>query len=361
MLTLIGGLGAASAALAIDVNEHQAVNGVLAGAYQCQQLGGAAGGDDACRGGLALQPELDYAPTEADELFVKLGLGVGNGLNTISPFELAPWAADLDADVRDINGRGRSYLLEAWYAHTVALGGAGTLRLTGGIIDPAFYVNENAYANGEFTQFSNEIFVNSRSTFLPAYDCGGALVWQLGDWTLTGVGMAVGDNDDGRAYTWYGAEVDYRLETRLGEGHYRVMYSGTSNDYPDPNGMQLKAREAVSLSFDQELGEGFGVFLRMAWQAEDAAVTYAADYSGGVDINGRLWGREGDNVGIGYGYLEGGNTGLEHTRAFETYYRLGVNDTLALTADVQWMQDVYHRYQAGPEGWIFGVRAVAEF
>ena len=32
----------------------------------------------------------------------------------------------------------------------------------------------------------NEVFVNSRNAFLPAYDWGGALVWKYQDWTLRG-------------------------------------------------------------------------------------------------------------------------------------------------------------------------------
>ena len=109
-----------------------------------------------CRGALPFQPELVYNPTEQDQLFVKLGFAAGNGLNEVSPFVLAPWAADLEADVKDINGRDRSYLLEAWYAHTFKLAEDNSLQITGGIIDPAFYVNENAYANDEYTQFMNE-------------------------------------------------------------------------------------------------------------------------------------------------------------------------------------------------------------
>ena len=54
---------------------------------------------------------------------------------------------------------------------------------------------------------------------------------------------------------------------------------------------------------------------------------------------------------------------LGHTRAFEAYYRLGLTDELAVTADLQWMRD---DYRAGADdedrdGWIFGLRFTAAF
>ena len=172
------------------------------------------GSDNLCRGAVPFQPELVYNPTEQDQFFVKFGFAAGNGLNEVSPFVLAPWAADLEDDVKDINGRDRSYLLEAWYAHTFKLGEDHSVQITGGIVDPAFYVNENAYANDEYTQFMNEAFVNARNAFLPAYDWGGVLVWKLKDRTFSGVGMNVGENDDGNNYNYYAAEADYTSQPR---------------------------------------------------------------------------------------------------------------------------------------------------
>ena len=51
---------------------------------------------------------------------------------------------------------------------------------------------------------------------------------------------------------------------------------------------------------------------------------------------------------------------IARTNVFEAYYRFVVNDYLAVTADVQYMKD---KYREGDDvnGWIFGMRAVAEF
>jgi hypothetical protein len=349
----------AAPAAGYDVTDKLAINGLLSGAGQCQSISGVDDADDKCRGGMAIQPEIVFTPTKIDEFYLKLGYGVGNGLNEVSPFALSAWAADLEDDVKDINGRNRDYLLEAWYAHTFELGEANTLTATLGIIDPAFYVNQNAYANDEFTQFMNEVFVNSHNSFLPAYDAGAVLIWKGGALTLAGVGMNVGENDDGNGWNYYAAELGYRLDSALGEGNYRVKYSGTSEDFLDPDGESEGRLQGLSLSFDQELGSVLGAFVRMAWQEDDATVTYKAEYSGGLDIKGTPWGRGEDNIGIGYAYLDGGNEDIDYTHVFETYYRFVVNDYLAVSADVQYMKDEYH-VDDSPKGWILGLRATAE-
>ncbi len=374
---------------AYDINDKLSIGGLFAGAYQCQEVSGLEDSDNICRGALPFQPELIYNPTDQDQLFVKFGFAAGNGLNENSPFVLAPWGADLEADVKDINGRNRSYLLEAWYAHTFKLAEDNRIQITGGIVDPAFYVNENAFANDEYTQFMNEAFVNARNAFLPAYDVGGVLVWKFKDCTFSAVGMNVGENDDGNNYNYHAAEIDCRLKTAVGEGNYRIMYSGTSREFLDPTGENLENKEGWNLSFDQELGSVVGAFLRFGWQSDDPLVDFTAEYTGGFDFKGAAWGRENDNIGIAFGYLEGpgwsptveeeivepedpsvvdgteeapeeANQVIARTNVVEAYYRFALNDYLAISADVQYMKDKY-REGDDVDGWVFGLRAVSEF
>ncbi len=187
--------------------------------------------------------------------------------------------------------------------------------------------------------------------------------WELGDWSASAVAMNVGENDDGNNYNFFGAQLAYHLETELGPGNYRLILAGTSDDFLDPTGTKATRRFSGGVSFDQALGEVVGAFLRLAWQDDDALVDYEAIYSGGLNLKGVGWGRENDNVGLGYAYLTGGNAGLDHTQAFEAYYRFGLTDELAVTADLQWMRD---DYRAGADdedrdGWIFGLRFTAAF
>lgn len=388
------------ASLAYDVNDKLSINLLVAGAGQCQQVAGA-DGENICRGALPAQPSLTWNPTKQDQVFVKLGFAAGNGLNDTGPFVLAPWAADLEDDTKNINGRDYNYLFEAWYAHTFQLAADNSIRLVGGIVDSTSYLNQNAYAADEYTQFTNEVFVNARSADLPSYDQGGAIIWSIKDLTFSAVAMNVGENADGNNYNYFAGEIAYRLSTQLGEGNYRVMYSETSREFLDPTGQNLEHREGWYLSFDQALGKHFGAFVRMGWQSDNPLIEYESEYSGGFNISGSLWGREKDNIGIGFAYLQGPNWGpqidshaadtveevapdddvdtgndeplvvetdtgadiaqvLARTNVFETYYRFVVNDYLAVTADVQYMQDKYRQGGEDVDGWIFGLRAVVE-
>ena len=94
----------------------------MAGAYQYQDFSEAAGADNAGKGALPFQPEISFKPTENDEIFTKFGFAAGNGLNEDSPFVLAPWVADLEDNVKHINGNSRNYLLTAWYKHALSQG-----------------------------------------------------------------------------------------------------------------------------------------------------------------------------------------------------------------------------------------------
>lgn len=376
-------------ASAYDLTERFSIGAVLGAAGQCQEgLGGAVDADgqalseDTCRGGMPFQLELSVRPSERDELYALLGFAVDNGLNTVSPFVLAPWAVDLEDDLRDINGRGRDYLLQAWYKHTVTLAEDTRLGATFGIIDSTAYLDENAYANDELTQFMNEAFVNSGGFNLPSYDAGAALELALGNWEISAAALNIGENDDGNNYNFWGAQLGYRLDTALGEGNYRAVITGTSTAFFKPRADLGEATEGTEgtedgtplaaddtpektalmgygLSFDQALGDHLGAFLRLTWTDHKDILDYRGLYTGGLNIGGGLWGREADNVGIAYGYLDGADTGIADTNVAELYYRFAANDFLALTADIQYMADAYDTGQ-DIEGWIVALRLVAE-
>jgi porin len=350
----------ATPALAYDINEQLSIGGVLAGAIQCQSLSDAPGYSNSCEGAVPFQPEFSFRPTEADEVFFKFGFAAGNGLDESTPFNISPWAAFLEEDVKNINGRNRDYLLTAWYKHTFSFADDHQLGTSFGIIDATDYLDENAYANDEYTQFMNPALTNGPNVFLPSYDLGMALEWDDGPWGLRAVLMNIGENDDGNNTDFYGLQAGYRVDTTLGAGHYRFILTGASEDFLDPTGTQLVDRAATLLSFDQEFGQAVGGWIRFGWQTDKAAVDYNALYSGGIDFKGRAWGRDADNIGLGYAYLNGANQDIETSHVAEAYYRWQLGEVLGLTADVQYQVDDY-KVGGGPRGWTFGLRAAAEF
>ena len=152
----------------------------------------------------------------------------------------------------------------------------------------------------------------------------------------------------------------YHVDSSMGAGNYRLVIAGTSKDFLNSAGTQLESRQSVLVSLDQELGEQLGVFMRLGWQDEKAAVEYDAIYSGGLDIKGNAWGRNGDNIGVGYAYLSGGSLDIESSEVAEAYYPWQLGQVFALTADIQYQQDKY-KTAIGPSGLILGLRATAEF
>jgi porin len=348
-------------AAAYEVTDKLSFNGILAGAYQYQVLAESSPDyNDTGRGAVTFQAEISYTPTGQSEVFIKFGFAAGNGLNDgTSPFYLAPWAATLEDDVKDINGRNRDYLLSAWYKHSFKFTNGQQLALTGGIIDATDYLDENAYSNDEFTQFMNEALVNGPQGFLPSYDIGGAIDWELGQFGVKGVVMNVGENDNGKNYNYYGVQFSYSQTSHIGEGNYRIILNSTSEDFFNPEGTQVEKLSALLLSFDQELGDTLGAWVRFGWANDDTAVKWQGLYSGGINIMGNLWERPDDNIGIGYAYLEGGNMGIDNSQVFETYYRYVFNDYLAASADIQYMKDSME-LSGNTNGWILGVRLTAE-
>ena len=358
LVTVIMVIVMQSSIKAYDLSDTVAIGGVLALGYQYQILDREDGGDD--EGGVAVpfQPQLNFRPTDVDEFFVKFGFAAGNGLNDKTPFTISPWAADLEDDVKDINGRKRDYLLTAWYKHVFELGPELTLGVSGGLIDATDYLNDNAFSNDEYTQFMNAALVNGPH-ILPSYDIGGAIELDVRRFALKAVVMDIGENDDGNNFTFFGMQLEYTVSTAFGDGTYRLIGTGGTQAFLDPSGASRKARVGLLLSFDQELGDITGAFLRIGWQTADAAVDFKAIYSGGLNLSGKLWRRPQDNIGMAYAYLVGGNTGLNHTQVFEIYVRFVLNAYIALSVDLQYMDEPLEG-GGGPRGWIPGLRLAAE-
>jgi hypothetical protein len=352
-------IGLTSHALGVEINENLSIGGVVAATYQYQDVNDS-DADSGGRGGLAMQPEISFKPTDKNELFAKFGFGAGNGLNEISPYILAPWAANLENDVKDINGRNRDYLLTAWYKHTFQFGESVSLGLTGGLIDATDYLDENAFSNDEFTQFMNEALVNGPNGFFPSFDIGGGAELEMGNFSVKGVIMDIGENDDGNSYTFYGVQLGYTLETSLGKGNYRLIIDGTSKDFLDTDGVHKERLVCVLLSFDQYFGDIFGAWIRFGRQDDKAAVDCESLLSGGINISGKIWGRENDNFGIGYAYINGGNMDLDSSHVAEAYVRFALDEYVALTLDVQYMKDEYNDVD-DPHGFIYGLRLAFEF
>jgi porin len=350
-------------AYAYDLNEKLSIEGTLTGVYQYGDFD-AEGIDDADRGAAVLDLGINFHPSDSDEFQVTLSYAAGNGLNSIVPFSLVPFADDLEDDLKDINGRNRDYLLEAWYKHTFVLSENVSLGMTGGIIDSTVYIDDNNFANDECSQFMNEIFVNHRNVNLPSYDLGGVIELGIANFSIRGLMMntkyEAGD-ESFKNYNYYALQIGYALDTALGKGNYRIYGFTTSKRFQDWDETGEERLQGVGISADQQLSSIIGVFARLGWQDDAAVIDHEAAYSGGININGKLWGRENDEIGIGYAYLTGADQAdIDSTNAIEAYSKFKISDFSDITLDVQYVNDNMKQNE-DRNGFIYGVRANAYF
>jgi len=320
---------------------------------------------DTTRGTVVTDITTNYRPTNQDELELVVSFASGDSLNDISPFSTPAYADDLEDDLEDINGRGRDYVLTAWYKHTFMISENTSFGLTAGIIDATEYVDDNTFANDEVSQFMNEIFVNNTLFVPPSYDAG--IVGELEfaeNWSLKGTWMnsknvdrtVEEENGLDRTYNYYAGQLEFHPKLAYGQGNYRLMAYATSNDFADSDGTGTKNIHGLNLSLDQELGETFGMFARFAWQDDDAGVDHDEFYTSGLWVNGSLWGRPNDEAGFGYAYLEGTNDSINDTDALEGYIKFQLFDHADISFDVQYVDQETDNEEDDPYGFIYGIR-----
>jgi len=350
-------------ASAYDVNDKLTINGTLTGVYQYGDYD-IKGTNNKDGGAAILDLGVNFYPSDTDEFQITTSFAAGNGLNKNNPFSLVPYADDLEDNLKNINGRNRDYLLEAWYKHTFKLNEKTSLALTGGIIDSTRYIDDNAFANCETAQFMNQIFVNHKNVNLPSYDLGGALELNISNFSMRGVVMNTKFEDQEetfRNYDYYALQIGYSLETSMGDGNYRVYGFTTSKRFTDWDETGKARLKGIGISADQQLSPIIGVFVRAGWQDDAAVIDHEAIYSGGVNINGKLWGREKDEIGLGYAYLSGADdSDIDNTNAIESYIKFQLSEFNDISLDIQYIDDNL-KHEDNRKGFIYGVRANAYF
>ena len=315
---------------------------------------------DRTRGSAIADLAFDYSLSSRNRVGTLLRWAAGSALNNTGGLTLPPYGGDVEDNVRDINGHERDYLLEAWLEHRLEPARGASLTFRGGIIDASNYVDRNAFANDEFSQFMNSAFVLNHLAGIPAYDPGATIEFQSGHWTATAVAMRSRD-EGARSYTYYGAEVGRTTRTVAGEGNYRLFVFSTSSDFEDPDRGGHRPLRGASVSVDQYLVSWLGVFARIGYQSH-VAPDYERLYSAGVHLEGLLWNRPGDAAGIAVARLDGeDHSTLAHTDVLEFYTRFALHRRVDLSFDVQYMKDRQQDTQTNPHVVVLGTRLNLSF
>jgi len=272
-------------------------------------------------------------------------------------------------------------LIEAWYEHYLK---SIPITITFGKIDATRYIDTNQYANDETTQFLGDIFKNSPAIEFPDDNSAGIrlLITPSDFLDIELLTMdADGDWEDIFDNVFFAVQFNFKTKFLEKSGNYRV-YGWLNNKNHTKWGNISKNKEenyGFGLSFDQEITDTLGVFVRYGWQnpevyvedaEEDADFSLEQSWSIGFQFSGCLWKRDNDVFGIAFGkvipsddYKKANNRNAETESHLETYYNFKVNDHLSISPDIQLIWNPYGCDGVSGDKTIFvgGIRTQVDF
>ncbi|MEO2068922.1 MAG: carbohydrate porin [Desulfurobacteriaceae bacterium] len=290
---------------------------------------------------------LSFKPRENGELFLRLHAGEGSGADSIEAF------ANLNTFADDNPENEATFkLLEAYYKEEFL---DGKLKIAVGKTEPPVFIDDNEYANDEYSQFVGKPFVNNpiidgEFQFAPIVSASllignleftalvqsneqkKNLVYKNGEWTVEEKDLY----SDMFKNPFWAVQVKF---SRNG-GNYRLYYwedladhikvgEDTTNPVQEPS---VDKSFGVGVSFDQEIFENFGIFGRAAF-ANDV---YEVKKFVSLGVSSNI---KDDTLAFGWAALFP-NKKLENNKTehhFEGYYRKKVGKDFYITPDIQYI------------------------
>lgn len=221
-----------------------------------------------------------------------------------------------------------------------------------GKIDPGAHINGNRFAGSGNTQFFGQPWATNPARAFPDNGLGAMVKVAPVDWLW--VHGVISDSDAVSTHspfgTWsgnlfYAGELGFKFKLPdLGEGNYRLMLWQRVTDSDTGTGF--------SLSFDQNLGPDFGVFLRYGVNGGDL-IPVEQIAAAGLSLL-RPFGRHEDQAGIAIAWTRPSDSSLRDEYAAEVYYRLQLTRGMELSGSVQAVKDP----SASDQDWtgVFGLR-----
>jgi len=250
-------------------------------------------------------------------LFLNVSLSFGNGLNKTfekSGFNSLPSADDLERDVKDINGTGRKYLLEAYLSYK-----GRSKKFYVGFLDTTAFFDPNEFANDEQNQFLNTDLVNNPLATLPSYNPALILNLNFNHNFSFQFGWSQGDPD---------TESVYLTQLGFSSEDYHIFLYYTHSP--------LEEVKSFGISSDYSF-ENFGFFFRFGKNNLN-------EYSYFVSVGG-TFSFKGKEIGIGYAFKKGKE--LKNANVLETYFKHILSEHFHITFDYQLIEDVKNTYVLG--------------
>lgn len=297
-----------------------------------------AAGEDVIDGSISADLEISAPIAGVGEAFLALEAGDGRGLDgdEIDSF----YGVNADAGVADT-----VKMIEAWYEQTFH---NALFTLTLGKLDITNYFDANDVANDETTQFLSTGFVNNIAIEFPDNSVGVRFMASPLDMLDISVGVQSGDSDweDIADKPFLIVEAVFKPGFGGLIGNYRVNAWNNRSEHKeikDPS--HTRARNwGVGVSIDQKVMKILTLFARLGYQDDSVNAVDVAVSAGGV-LDGSLWGRSEDMVGVATGHaflsddFEDAETNTKDERHVEIYYRMFVNKNISVTPDIQVMNN----------------------
>jgi hypothetical protein len=318
------------------------------------------GGDDnAIDGTFRADLTVGAKLSEQGKAFVVFEGGAGEGVSRIGP---TLWGINKVAS----DSSSHLYILEAWYEHEFL---NKALIFTMGKVDLTNYFDTNTVANSETMQFMASGFRNSIAVEFPNNGLGARLTINPGELVDIHVGWQEGNGDwkDVIESSFVIGEID--IKPKLGElqGNYRFYGWTNGTNHTQWNHPENTKEDGwgVGASIDQQITKSLTIFGRVGYEDPDIYMTKLA-WSAGLGISGNLWSRDKDMLGLAYGmaHLSGGyenslrmqgiNPEAEHHA--EVFYRIAVNDHVAISPDIQYITNAMGD-KSRDDVWVLGIRA----
>ena len=332
-----------------------------------------ANGDDAKNTAEAsYSMDLEFEKSFADYGLAFLHLETGDGAGVENNLKVF---SNVNRDVDDSDNR--VSVTEVWYEHYFK---SLPSILTFGKIDPTAYFDTNQYANDECTQFLGRIFRNSPVLEFPDDNAFG-LRMAIEPNDFLGIELAAmdadGDWENVFDHVFFAGEFTVKPKLLKRDGNYRFYgwYNDKNHIRWDNSLADKKASYGFGLSFDQQISEILGVFVRYGWQdpnvyAQGSDFSLEQSWSAGLQLGGSLWGRDEDILAIAFGqvapsddYKEANSLRAKSEEHFEVYYSFKVNDHLTLSPDLQVIWNPYGGDAANGDDTIVvgGIRSQVDF
>jgi hypothetical protein len=302
---------------------------------------------------------LEAAVSEHGKVTIVLEAGDGKGidatLGSLSTAAYDPYLTNITASNPDSTNIVVPSVSQLYYEGDYS---EENLIATIGKIDVNGMFDENAYANDETDQFMSGIFVRSSGTdfaeldqyYAPAV----ALQYSAGKWIDLSFIAANGNGDgfnDVFDYMYLVGQINFKANLGNQAGNYRFYAISDHRRSAQTTFTKISDGSKTSntgwgLSFDQAVADHVGLFARYSSQDDGIAENIVkSSWSMGTLLEGILWGRDRDTVGIAYGSVNlnhkadlaaalGTSNSGDETHA-EAFYKFGVSRQFTLTVDAQ--------------------------